>query len=81
MGTKVSQTKKGSLAEVAANLAVGYSVNFCANLLILPLFGFRTLTVAKNLQIGILFTIVSIARQYVLRRWFNGLKFGNKEKV
>jgi len=37
--------------------------------------------VAKNLQIGVLFTVVSIARQYVLRRWFNGLKFGNKEKI
>lgn len=73
------QTKRGSIAEVAANLAVGYSVNFVANFVILPLFGFQTLTIAKNLEIGILFTFVSIARQYVLRRWFNGLKFGNKQ--
>jgi hypothetical protein len=73
----VAQTKLGSTAEVAANLAVGYSVNFIANLVILPMFGFHTLTIAKNLQIGVLFTVVSIARQYVLRRYFNGLKFGN----
>jgi hypothetical protein len=73
----MAQTRKGSIAEVAANLAVGYSVNFLANFLILPLFGFNTLTVAKNIEIGILFTFVSIARQYVLRRYFNGLKFGN----
>lgn len=74
----MSQTRKGSAAEVAANLAVGYSINFLANMLILPLFGFNTLTVGKNLLIGVLFTFVSIARQYVLRRYFNGLKFGNK---
>jgi hypothetical protein len=74
----MSQTKWGSVAETAANLAVGYSINFTANLVILPLFGFHTLTVAKNLEIGVLFTFISIARQYVLRRWFNGLKFGNK---
>jgi hypothetical protein len=71
----LSQTKKGSAVEVAANLAVGYTINFTANLIILPLFGFHTLTIAKNLEIGVLFTLVSIARQYVIRRWFNGLKF------
>lgn len=73
------QTKRGSIAEVAANLAVGYTVNFVANFAILPLFGFHTLTIAKNLEIGVLFTFVSIARQYILRRFFNGLKFGNKQ--
>lgn len=76
----MTQTRKGSAAEVAANLAVGYTINFCANLIILPLFGFSTLTWGKNLIIGVLFTFVSIARQYVLRRWFNGLKFGHDDK-
>ena len=75
----MSQTRKGSAVEVAANLAVGYLVNFGANYLILPLFGFQTLTFTKNLEIGVVFTLVSVARQYVLRRWFNGLKFGQKE--
>jgi hypothetical protein len=75
----MSQTRKGSAVEVAANLAVGYCVNFLANIAILPLFGFKTLTIAKNLEIGVVFTLVSVARQYVLRRWFNGLKFGQKE--
>jgi hypothetical protein len=75
----MTQTKKGSVTEVAANLAVGYAVNFTANLIILPAFGFATLTVGKNLLIGVLFTVVSITRQYVLRRWFNSLKFGQTE--
>lgn len=75
----MAQTKFGSAVEVSLNLAVGYLINFTANLLILPLFGFRTLTVAKNLEIGVLFTVISILRQYVLRRWFNSLRFGNRD--
>jgi hypothetical protein len=70
----VSQTKKGSATEVAVNLAIGYTVNFLANLCILPLFGFTTLSLAKNAEIGVLFTLVSVARQYVIRRAFNKLK-------
>lgn len=68
------QTRRGSAAEVATNLIIGFTVNFCANWLILPLFGFNTLTVTKNLGLGVLFTFVSIARQYVLRRTFNRLR-------
>jgi len=75
----MAQTKLGSAVEVALNLLVGYTINFTANILILPLFGFKSLTVVKNLEIGLVFTVISIARQYIIRRYFNGLKFGNKE--
>jgi hypothetical protein len=73
----MSQTKSGSLAEAAANIAVGFCVNFSANMLILPLFGFHGLTAGKNFIIGLLYTVISLVRSYVLRRWFNGLRFGN----
>ena len=36
----MSQTKLGSITEAWANVAVGFGVNFAANMLILPLFGF-----------------------------------------
>lgn len=72
------QTKLGSVVEAWANIAVGFSINFAANMLILPLFGFTALTLGKNFEIGLLYTLISLARSYVLRRWFNGLKFGNK---
>lgn len=72
------QTKLGSFVEAWANIAVGFSINFCANLLILPLFGFTTLTAGKNLAIGAIFTAISLVRSYILRRYFNGLKFGNR---
>ena len=68
----MSQSKRGSLIEVLINTAIGFSINFTANLLILPLFGFTSLTLEKNFYIGLAFTVVSVARSYVVRRWFNG---------
>lgn len=72
------QTVKGSAVEAVTNTAVGFGVNFSANLLVLPLFGFTGLTVGKNIVIGVIYTVISLVRGYVLRRWFNGLKFGNR---
>lgn len=72
------QTKLGSFVEAWANIAVGFGINYCANLLVLPLFGLNV-TPADAFGIGVIFTVISLVRSYVLRRWFNGLKFGNKE--
>jgi len=71
------QTKLGSFAEAWANIAVGFAINFTANLLVLPHFGFTSINAEKAFGIGIVFTIISLARSFVLRRWFNGLRFGN----
>lgn len=59
----------GSFIESLINIAIGYVINFTANLLILPLIGFH-ITVTQNLFIGLLYTIISVARSYVVRRWF-----------
>jgi hypothetical protein len=77
----VTQTKLGSVAEATANIAVGFSINYAANMVILPAFGFAALTATKNFEIGLLYTGISLVRSYVLRRYFNGLRFGNKEKT
>ena len=74
----MTQTKLGSIAEAWANIAVGFGINFGANWLILPVFGFKALTLRNNFIIGMLYTVISLVRSYVLRRYFNGLKFGNK---
>jgi hypothetical protein len=74
----MAQTKTGSFVEAWANIFVGFSINFVANMLILPLFGFKV-TAGGAFEIGLIFTVISLVRSYVLRRWFNGLKFGNKE--
>jgi uncharacterized membrane protein YagU involved in acid resistance len=68
------QTKLQSLIEAWANVAVGFGINFAANLVILPLFGY-TPSLRDNFVIGLLYTAVSLVRSYAIRRWFNGLKF------
>ena len=65
------QSRLMSLVEAAANVAVGYTVAVLTQVLVFPLFGLRT-TVRENLAIGAIFTVVSLARSYALRRAFEG---------
>lgn len=74
------QTRTGSLVEAIANIVVGFTINWTANMLVLPLFGFHV-TAADAFGIGVVFTVISLVRSYVLRRWFNGLRFGNVERA
>lgn len=66
----MSQSKRGSLVEALINTAIGFSINYCANLLIFPLFGMY-ISPANNILLGILYTVISVVRGYVVRRWFN----------
>ncbi len=66
----MNQTRLGSFIEAWINVAIGFAINFCANLLILPLIGFH-ISIGQNLFIGVLYTVISVARSYVIRRWFN----------
>ena len=66
------QPRLHSMLEAVANVAVGYSINFVANLVVLPLFGLEV-SVRDAAGIGLVFTAISLARSYVLRRAFNRL--------
>ncbi len=68
----MTQTRKGSLIETMTNIVVGYWINFLGNWFILPMFGLKV-TFSQNIQIGLLFTIISVARSYGLRRFYNWL--------
>lgn len=70
----MSQTVKGSAWEAITNVIVGFGVNYCANMAILPIFGFQTLTWRANVFIGVLYTAISLVRSFLLRRVFNSLK-------
>lgn len=63
------QTKLGSLIEVSINIAIGFAINFFMNLTIFPLFGW-SISVAENLLLGVIYTVVSVIRGYIVRRWF-----------
>jgi hypothetical protein len=66
----MTQSRLHSAIETAANIAIGYSVNFVANLVILPAFGYHV-SVRDNVAIGVIYTVVSVVRSYALRRLFN----------
>ncbi len=67
----MNQTRLGSFIEAWVNVFIGFWINFAANLVILPMFGFEGLTLATNFYIGLAYTVVSVARSYIVRRWFN----------
>jgi len=62
-----------SLVESAANVAVGYGVAVMTQILIFPIFGLQT-TLAQNLQMGAIFSVVSIGRSFILRRLFEAVR-------
>jgi len=66
----MNQTRLGSLIEALFNVVIGFAINFIANMAILPLIGFH-ITPGQNLFIGVLYTLISVARSYCVRRWFN----------
>lgn len=68
----MSQSRKGSLAETVVNTSVGYILALGTNALVLPAFGFHV-SIGENVGMTLIFTAISIARSYVLRRVFNRL--------
>jgi hypothetical protein len=65
------QTKIDSLMESLTNTLIGFGLSFVVWALVARAYGIP-MNWATNLQITGIFTVVSIARQYVLRRLFNG---------
>ena len=67
-----------SLFEAVANVLIGYGVAVVTQILIFPIFGLHT-TLAQNLQMGLLFTAVSIIRSFLLRRMFEAIRVAKSE--
>lgn len=68
----MTQTRKMSLVESVSNVAIGYGVALLSQLLIFPFFNIH-ISLQDNILIGAWFTVISIARSYVVRRIFNRL--------
>lgn len=64
------QSRLGSLIESLTNILIGYTVAILSQLVIFPQFGIH-IPLTSNLHIGAWFTVVSLVRSYVIRRWFN----------
>lgn len=61
----------GSLIEAGMSTVIGFLLNLILSPIVYPIFG-HSFTMGQNVGIALLFTVISIARGYVIRRWFNG---------
>lgn len=66
----MKQTKKQSFLESLTNTGIGFIISLAATFVIFPLVGYQT-TVSKNIIVTLFFTVVSILRGYIIRRYFN----------
>jgi membrane protein implicated in regulation of membrane protease activity len=66
----MTQSRLESLIEAFFNILIGYFVALGSQLLIFPLFNIH-IGLGTNLLIGLWFTVISLIRSYVIRRWFN----------
>lgn len=64
------QSKRRSIKEAWVNIAIGYSINYGANIVLLPLLWNPANPFLSAHAIGVAFTLISFVRQYVIRRWF-----------
>lgn len=65
----MTQSWLQSLRESWTNVVIGFGINYAANLVVLPLFGYDV-TPTRAFGIGIVFTAISMARSFLLRRLY-----------
>lgn len=69
----MKQSRTMSLVEAVTNVLVGYGVAVATQWAVFPLFGLHV-TLQENLTIGLVFTVISLVRGYLLRRAFEALR-------
>ena len=69
----MKQSRRMSLLESIANIVVGYGVAVMTQILVFPLFGMNA-GLTDNLEIGFIFSGVSLVRSFALRRAFESLR-------
>ncbi len=67
------QSRRMSFAEALTNVAVGYGIAVATQIAVFPVFGLHA-SLADNLLMGVIFTVVSIVRSYSLRRLFEEIR-------
>jgi hypothetical protein len=66
----MSQTKFQSVVESITNTLTGYLSGLITQLIVFPFFNIN-IPLASNMALVGVFTIISLIRNYVIRRWFN----------
>ncbi|MDB5610679.1 MAG: hypothetical protein JWP25_7579 [Bradyrhizobium sp.] len=65
----MAQSRVMSLVEVVTGSVIAFAVSIWANYAVLPLFGFQV-KFTQSFAITLIFTLISIARSYLVRRFF-----------
>lgn len=73
----MKQSRRMSMVESVANVIVGYGVAVVTQIMVFPFFGLHA-TLAQNMKMGALFTVVSIVRSFALRRLFEAIRTRTK---
>lgn len=66
----MKQTRLMSFIEACTSTAIGYVVAIATQAIVFPFFGFVA-TPSEHASIAAIFTAVSLARSYVVRRFFS----------
>lgn len=66
------QSRSLSQVEAGANVLVGFGIAVLTQMVVFPMFGLKA-ALSDHLAIGLVFTVVSLVRGYLLRRLFDRL--------
>lgn len=64
------QSKLGSFIETIVNILIGFTIAVISQSFIFPMYGIY-IPLSTNIYITMWFTLVSVVRSYIIRRWFN----------
>lgn len=67
---RLPQSRTHSALETLLSTFIGFSISVAANYFLLPIWGYSP-SAADAIEIGILFTWISLLRGYAIRRFFN----------
>ena len=66
----MNQSRLASFYEACISTAFGFVFSVLLSMIVYPMHG-HSFTLVQNMSITAIFTVASIARGYVIRRWFN----------
>lgn len=70
------QTRSMSTVEAVTNTVIGFPINYFANFVVLPAF-FPNIAMgfAVNFWLSLVYVLISVIRNYIVRRFFNWLQW------
>lgn len=74
----MKQSRTMSMVEAVTNVVVGYVLAIATQIVVFPWFGIET-GLAEHMTIGIAFVGISLARGFLIRRLFEGLRIRDRQ--